>query len=78
MSPWVEAHLMLLRDLDVPLTAEQRINIARLLEQSDTLLAERTKALHAIGYLVGAGPGCDLVRELPSVVAAVIKDNGGM
>ena len=73
MNPWIEHHILILREVDEPLTAEQRLNIARLFEQCETMLTERTNALHRIGYLVDAGPGCDLVRELPPLVAELVK-----
>jgi hypothetical protein len=69
-------HIALLRALGEPLTDEQRMNTARLFEQCETMLAERTKALHLIGYLVGAGAGCDLVHELPLYVADLVRKKG--
>jgi hypothetical protein len=73
MNPWVELNVMMLRAVDEPLTAEQRMNVAQLFEQCENMLTERTKALHLIGHLVDAGPGCDLVHELPQIVFDLVK-----
>jgi hypothetical protein len=75
MNPWIEHHIVMLRDVDEPLTSEQRLNIARLFEQCETMLTERSKALQLIGHLVGAGAGCDLVHELPQHVADLVREN---
>lgn len=75
MNPWIEHHILMLRDVDEPLTADQRTNIARLFEQCESMLTERTKALQLIGNIVGAGAGCDLVHELPQHVADLVRAN---
>lgn len=76
MNPWIEQHIVMLRDIEEPMTAEQRLNVARLFEQCETMLTERTNALHRIGHAVGAGPGCDLVRELPVIVRELVNVKG--
>lgn len=74
MTPWVELIIVMLRDVDEPLSHEQRFAAATFLEQCDTLLTERTKALQLIGSIVGAGAGCDLVHELPQHVADLVRE----
>jgi len=74
MTPWVELTIVMLRDADEPMTPDQRMTAATLLEQCDKMLTERTKALQLIGSIVGAGAGCDLVHELPQHVADMVRE----
>lgn len=76
MNPWIEQHIVMLRDIEEPMTAEQRLNVARLFEQCETMLGERSKALQLIGHIVGAGAGCDLVHELPQHIFELVNAKG--
>ena len=76
MNPWIAQHIAMLRDIEEPMTAEQRLNVARLFEQCETMLAERTNALQRIGYAVDAGAGCDLVHELPVIIRELVNVKG--
>ncbi|HEY3620035.1 MAG TPA: hypothetical protein VGK96_24770 [Candidatus Sulfotelmatobacter sp.] len=76
MNPWIERHIVMLRSVSTPLGAEERIAIAVLFEQCETMLTERTKALQLIGHLTDAGAGCDLVHELPQHIFELMKAKG--
>jgi hypothetical protein len=78
MNSWIELHISMLRDVDSTMTSEQRLAVAILFEQHDTMLTERTKALQLIGHMIGAGAGCDLVHELPQLVFDVVKEKGSL
>ncbi|MGF6920164.1 hypothetical protein [Paraburkholderia sp. 40] len=76
MSRWVEQQVELLLNAERPLTVDERMTIANVLEQLDVWLVARTTALYRIGIVVDAPQGTDLVHELPDIVAQALKRKG--
>jgi hypothetical protein len=73
MSQWIEQQVELLLSTERPLTLDERVVLANVLEQLDAWLVARTTALYRIGIVVDARPGTDLVHELPDIVAHAIR-----
>ncbi|MGF6981395.1 hypothetical protein QFZ99_000871 [Paraburkholderia atlantica] len=72
MNEWTARFIALLRAVDMPLDADDRVLLAQHFERGELALAERTDALQRIGHIVRAHTGTDLVQELPMIVAKLV------